>query len=64
MSECSLDDLAQLLSEKLGLDKKIEVLEHLDTCPTCLELIYQLAQDRDEAFFIRKPMKPVKILAG
>jgi predicted anti-sigma-YlaC factor YlaD len=52
-----------LLEDKLELDDKLEVLEHLDRCPICRDAVYQIARDRDEALFIPQPPRAEKIVA-
>ncbi len=44
-----------LLNKQLDLDGKLEVLDHLDMCETCRDMIYQLSRNRDKAFFVYKP---------
>jgi hypothetical protein len=61
MSACSFHRLVQLLDKQLGLDEKLEVLTHLETCSICRDTVYQLARDRDDALFIRRPYNIKKI---
>ncbi len=55
MNTCSFHKLVQLLDKQLGLDEKLEVLTHLETCSICRDTVYQLSRDRDEALFIHRP---------
>jgi len=57
MDTCSFHKLVQLLDKRLGLDEKLEVLTHLESCTICRDSVYQIARDRDEALFIRRPYK-------
>ncbi|MBN2242269.1 MAG: zf-HC2 domain-containing protein [Acidobacteria bacterium] len=61
MSACSFHKLVQLLDKQLGLDEKLEVLTHLETCSICRDTVYQLSRDRDEAYFIHRPYNIKKI---
>jgi hypothetical protein len=63
MTACSFQNLVLLLDKKLGLDKKLEVLGHLDTCRICRDAVYQISHDRDEALFVHRPCKAEKIVA-
>jgi hypothetical protein len=63
MSACSFKKLVQLLDKKLSLDDKLEVLNHLDSCKICHDAVYQIARDRDEAFFIHRPYNVEKHVA-
>ncbi|NLV30159.1 MAG: hypothetical protein GXY47_03305 [Acidobacteria bacterium] len=63
MTTCSFRNLVLLLEDKLELDDKLEVLEHLDRCPICRDAVYQIARDRDEALFIPQPCRAEKIVA-
>jgi predicted anti-sigma-YlaC factor YlaD len=63
MNACSFKKLVQLLDKQLGLDEKLEVLNHLDQCPICRDAIYQISRDRDDAYFIRRPYKFEKNVA-
>ncbi len=55
MSACSFKKLVLLLDKQLGLDDKLEVLSHLESCTICRDAVYQISRDRDEAFFIYRP---------
>ncbi len=55
MTSCSFKKLLRLLDKQLNLDQKLEILDHLDSCSICRDAVYQIARDRDEAFFIRRP---------
>ncbi len=63
MSACSFEKLIQLLDKKLGLDEKLEVLEHLNTCKICRDAVYQISRDRDDSFFVRRPYNVEKNIA-
>jgi hypothetical protein len=63
MSACSFKMLVMLLDKKLNLDKKLEVLDHLDSCKICRDAVYQISRDRDEAYFVHRPYKIGKIVA-
>ena len=63
MSTCSFKKLIQLLDKQLGLDEKLEVLDHLETCGICRDAVYQISHDRDESFFIHKPYNVDKNVA-
>ncbi len=57
MIGCSFERLVQLLDERLDLDRRLEVLDHLDRCDNCREAVYQIARDRDQDFFTQPPIK-------
>ena len=63
MSACSFQKLVQLLDKKLGLDEKLEVLDHLHSCQICRDAVYQISRDRDDSFFIRRPYNVEKHVA-
>lgn len=63
MNACSFQNLVLLLDNKLDLDEKLEVLDHLDTCKICRDAVYQISHDRDEALFIHRPNRIEKIVA-
>jgi len=63
MSTCSFQKLVQLLDKQLNLDEKLEVLTHLESCTICRDTVYQLARDRDERLFIRRPFHIKKNVA-
>ena len=63
MSACSFKKLIQLLDKQLGLDEKLEVLSHLETCGICRDTVYQISHDRDEGYFIHKPYNVDKDVA-
>jgi len=56
MNTCSFQKLVRLLDKQLKLDEKLEVLTHLESCNICGDTVYQLARDRDEKLFIRRPL--------
>jgi hypothetical protein len=60
---CSFQKLVRLLDKQLRLDEKLEVLTHLESCGICRDTVYQLARDRDERLFIRRPYKIKKNVA-
>jgi len=64
MTQCNLENLAQLLSDHLDLDGKLVVLEHLEECETCRVAFYQLSRERDASFFIHRPYNVEKVVAG
>jgi predicted anti-sigma-YlaC factor YlaD len=55
MSACSFKKLVLLLDKQLGLEDKLEVFSHLESCSICREAIYQISRDRDDSFFIYRP---------
>jgi hypothetical protein len=63
MSTCSFKKLVLLLDKKLGLDEKLEILGHLDSCKICRDAVYQISRDRDEAYFVHRPYNVNKIVA-
>jgi hypothetical protein len=63
MSTCSFKKLVQLLDKQLNLDEKLDVLSHLESCKICRDAVYQIARDRDEAFFVQRPYKIEKVVA-
>ncbi len=63
MSFCNFKKLVQFLDKELDLDEKLEVLDHLESCEICRDSIYQIAHDRDETFFIRRPYNVEKHVA-
>ncbi len=60
MKSCSFERLVQLLDKQLDLDTKLELFDHLDRCDNCREAVYQISRDRDRAFYLPRPAKPVK----
>ncbi|HSW39553.1 MAG TPA: zf-HC2 domain-containing protein [Acidobacteriota bacterium] len=52
MKTCSFKKLVLLLDNKLELDEKLEVLNHLDKCGICRDAVYQISRDRDELYFV------------
>jgi hypothetical protein len=63
MNTCSFKKLVLLLDNKLDLDDKLEVLEHLETCAICRDTVYQISRDRDEDLFVHHPYDVNKIVA-
>jgi len=63
MSACSFQKLVQLLDKKLGLDEKLEVLDHVKSCRICRDAVYQISRDRDDSFFVRRPYNVEKHVA-
>ena len=61
--ECDVEKLVLYLDKQLDVDEKLMVLNHLDQCGNCLEIIYQLSKHRDAEFFVFKPYKPEKVPA-
>ncbi len=59
MVACSFKKLIKFLDRKMGLDARLEILNHLDSCNICREAIYQISRDRDEALFRYLPYKEV-----
>jgi len=53
MSTCSFQKLVQLLDDELGIDDRLEVLDHVGTCGICRDAVYQIARDRDEKLFVK-----------
>jgi anti-sigma factor RsiW len=51
------------MDKQLDLDAKLELLEHLDSCDTCWETLYQLSKDRDAGLFLYRPYKAERIPA-
>jgi predicted anti-sigma-YlaC factor YlaD len=51
MSACNFNRLWQLVNKQLDLDGLLETYNHLDRCDICRDAIYQLARERDRAFF-------------
>ena len=64
MRGCNLELLAALLHERLDLDAKLEVFNHLDDCKICRDLIYQLARERDDGHFVHHPYDVDKVMHG
>ena len=54
MGACSFQKLVQLLDNKLDLDEKLEVLDHINSCKICRDAVYQISRDRDDVYFIRR----------
>ena len=63
MNVCSFKKLVKLLDRQLNLDEKLEVLDHLESCPICRDAVYQISRDRDEALFVRRPFNVEKNVA-
>ncbi|HYK90821.1 MAG TPA: hypothetical protein VE398_18755 [Acidobacteriota bacterium] len=55
MVACSIENLRLLLDKQLNLDGRLEILDHLDGCDACREMVYLLSRKRDRSFFIYKP---------
>ncbi len=55
MGACSFQKLVLLLDKQLGLDDKLEVFSHLESCSICRDAIYQISRDRDEDLFVYRP---------
>ena len=64
MTKCNLENLTQLLSDRLDLDGKLVVLEHLEECETCRTALYRLSRERDASLFIHRPYNVEKVVAG
>ena len=63
MTQCSFEKLVKYMDKLMGLDEKLELLEHLDWCDTCWDAVYQLSKDRDVRLFVTRPPKAEKIPA-
>jgi anti-sigma factor RsiW len=63
MNACSFQKLVQLLDDKLDLDEKLEVLDHIQSCQICRDAVYQISRDRDDSFFVRRPYNVEKHVA-
>ncbi len=63
MGACSFQKLVQLLDNKLDLDEKLEVLDHINSCKICRDAVYQISRDRDDVYFIRRPYNVEKHVA-
>lgn len=55
MSACNFNKLLGFLDKQLGLDEKLEILYHLESCYICREAVYHIIHDRDEALFVHRP---------
>ncbi len=55
MTVCSIENLLKLLNKQLDLDGKLAVLDHLDMCEICRDMVYQISRNRDRALFVYKP---------
>jgi hypothetical protein len=55
MKKCNFEDLVLFLDKRLNLDRKLEVLDHLDHCEICRDTIFHLSRDRDASFFYHRP---------
>ena len=64
MEKCRVESLTQLLSDKLDLDARLEVLGHLDECQACREAFFELSRARDASFFVRRPYDVEKAASG
>lgn len=62
MTQCSFEKLVEYLDDRLDLDKKLELLEHIDNCETCRDAIYHISRDRDADLFVYRPYKVDKVL--
>ena len=62
MARCSFEVLLKYLDHQLSLDKKLELLEHIDECETCRDALYHIARDRDAEFFVYRPYRIDKLL--
>ncbi len=62
MKPCNFDKLVQYLDNRLNLEKKLELLEHIDECEMCRDAIYHISRDRDADLFIYRPYKVEKVL--
>ena len=54
---CNFERLVQYIDHELDLDRRLELLLHLDSCGPCRDAIYNLTRDRDASFFIRAPYR-------
>ena len=63
MGACSFQKLVQLLDNKLDLDEKLEVLDHINSCKICRDAVDQISRDRDDVYFIRRPYNVEKHVA-
>jgi len=63
MTRCNFERLVRYMDKQLDLDAKLELLEHLDSCDTCWETLYQLSKDRDAGLFLYRPYKAERIPA-
>jgi hypothetical protein len=63
MTPCSMENLVHLLCDQLNLDDKLAVLEHLDECKVCREIVFRMSRERDGDFFVRRPYN-IEKLAG
>ncbi len=64
MTACSFENLVQYLDGRLSLDKKLELLDHIDGCETCRDAIYHISRDRDADLFVYRPYKIDKMLSN
>ncbi len=64
MTACSFENLVQYLDGRLDLDKKLELLEHIDACETCKDAIYHISRDRDAEFFVYRPYRIDKVMSN
>jgi anti-sigma factor RsiW len=63
MKNCNFEMLIQYLDKQLGLEEKLEVLDHLDHCEICRDAVYHISRDRDTKLFYYRPYKTEKVLA-
>jgi len=63
MNTCDFEKLVRYLDKQLGVDEKLEVLDHLDRCETCRDAMFHISRDRDADLFYYRPYKTERVLA-
>jgi hypothetical protein len=63
MKSCDFEKLVRYLDKQLGLDEKLDVLDHLDRCDICRDAVFHISRDRDGSLFYHRPYKAEKVLA-
>lgn len=64
MKACNFEKLVAFLDKRLGIDAKLDVLEHLDHCDICRDAVFHITRDRDGDLFTYRPCKAEKSWHG
>lgn len=53
---CNYNKLSDFVENKLDIDSRLEILEHLEQCSHCFDEVYKLKKMRDGRHFIYKEL--------
>jgi anti-sigma factor RsiW len=62
MKSCNFEKLIRYLDKQLGLEDKLEVLDHLDHCDICRDAVFHISRDRDANLFYHRPYRSDKVV--